>query len=43
MRNNEIEKKLSAEIEARTPNNYKKVLSVLDKISNIIIDMMGKE
>ena len=23
--------------------NYKKVLAVLDKISNIIIDMMGKE
>ena len=32
MRNNEIEKKLSAEIEARTPNNYKKVLSACGSV-----------
>lgn len=32
MRNNEIEKKLSAEIEAVTPNNYEKVLSACGSV-----------
>jgi uncharacterized membrane protein YkoI len=32
MRNNEIEKKLSADIEARTPNNYKNVLSACGSV-----------